>query len=262
MTVPRSLARSSVVLAASALLLAAPARAQPAQARAATQLHDAIQLFNNLEDERAATLLRELLRHAPKAQLAGRAHLYLGLVALNVLDVEGARAEFKRAMAIDPTIELPLDASPKARVVFSQAQGDTGQGSAGPSSVVLVVPGAKSGPSGAAPPDLLGVGWTPPPPPIPAYVVGGVSVAALATGLTFGLLSNGTLASARSAPLASQAEQLGAQVGTQRLIADIGFGAALVAGVTAVILYLNEKGPPPPPPAAGPNAPFAWGGGT
>ncbi len=85
-------------------------------------LQRAIALFQSFEDEKAARLLREVLARSPSGALAAKAHTYLGLIALNAIDPDLARLEFRLAIQANPAAELPLDASPKAHLAFDQAR--------------------------------------------------------------------------------------------------------------------------------------------
>jgi len=90
----------------------------------APSLNKAISLFNNLNDAGAARELRALLKRGPSDTEAARAHIYLGLIALNAIHAKEARDEFKQALTIDPMLELPRRASPKARLAFAEARHD------------------------------------------------------------------------------------------------------------------------------------------
>jgi hypothetical protein len=101
------------------LSLTAP-NAAPVDSR--QTLAQAIKLFQNFEDARAEAVFRELLGHTPPRAVAGKAHLYLGLIAINRVDADAAIAEFRRALLSDPTIDLVPGSSPKARLAFDEAR--------------------------------------------------------------------------------------------------------------------------------------------
>jgi hypothetical protein len=256
------------LLAVLVLAAAPPALARPSPQEAS--LKKAIHLVARLEDERAKALLQKILRRSPRATVAAQCHLYLGIIALNALDTDSARAEFKKAIATDATVELPISASPKARLVFGEAQGELAQSSQLPAAPapaqppsVLVVPPAPTEPpppAAAAPPASPQISAQVEPAPanhLPAYVVGGVALAALAGGIVSGVEANATLSSAKANPVAAEAEAQGAQVGTYGLIADVCYGAALVAGVTAVVLFFTEKPHAPDDASVAPSAGLA-----
>jgi hypothetical protein len=181
-----------------------------------------------------------------------RCHLYLGIIALNTLNAVEARAEFQKAISIDPTAELPVSASPKARLVYGEAQKELAQssqlptptGEPAPSSVLVVPTEPKEPAPDAALPTAAEVSAPLEPKPashLPAYVVGGVGVAALAGGIIFGVEANSTASQAQSSTSAIGLEAKGVQVGTYGLIADVCYGVSLAAGVTAVVLFFTEK---------------------
>ncbi len=109
------------VVLAGALLVSARGAAGGAPPEVA--LSRAVRLYGDLQGEEAAALLRRLLRRQAPPGVCARAHLYLGLIALNFqADSDGAKAEFGKAMAADPLVELPVGVGPKARIVFEQAR--------------------------------------------------------------------------------------------------------------------------------------------
>lgn len=85
-------------------------------------LDQAISLFDNFDDEHAAALLRQILSQHPSGIVTAKAHVYLGLVALNAIDPDLARLEFRLALVANPETELPPGASPKARLAFEEAK--------------------------------------------------------------------------------------------------------------------------------------------
>ncbi len=102
------------------LLRLAPSQAAPPNPN--KQLAQAIALFESFHDAEAATLFREVLRHSPPRLVAGKAHLYLGLNAINRLDTDRAIEEFKAALMIEPTLDFIRGASPKGRLAFEEAR--------------------------------------------------------------------------------------------------------------------------------------------
>ena len=79
-----------------------------------------------------------------------------------------------------------------------------------------------------------------PSPKLPGLLVTGVSAAAFAVGVTFGLLATGSRTSFDQAQTQQAKSGFERTVRTQALIADICFGAGAVAAVTAVILLLKS----------------------
>ncbi len=82
----------------------------------------AVALVQNFDDAKAEPILRELLRHSPSRPVAGRAHLYLGIIAMNAVDTERAMEEFKKALLIEPALDFVRGGSPKARLAFEEAR--------------------------------------------------------------------------------------------------------------------------------------------
>ena len=89
----------------------------------ASSLKKAISLYNNLDDAAASKELHGLLaKRGVSDSLAARAHLYLGLIELNAIHTKEARDEFEKALTLDPVLDLPRRASPKARLAFAEAR--------------------------------------------------------------------------------------------------------------------------------------------
>jgi len=265
--------RSGLSAVVTVLLVAAPrpALAMDNSAQTAT-LKKAIRLVAKLDDDKAKEILLGLLRHSPRAPIAAQCNLYLGIIALNALVTEGARYEFKKSISIDATVELPINASPKARMVFSESQGDLAQNPAQQPTVAAAPEApayAPAPPPRAAPPPAQPMQLAAPFEPrpanhVPAYVVGGIGVAALVGGIIFGVEANSTLGQAKANPIAAQAEAQGAQVGTDGLIADVFYGVSFVGAAIAVALFFTEKPPTDAPPdsSAAPGVPNAFPTGS
>ncbi|HUB06165.1 MAG TPA: hypothetical protein VMB50_04150 [Myxococcales bacterium] len=92
------------------------------QAAAKPSLGRAVAYFNDFDDAHCQAELTALLRHPQPRLVAAKAHLYLALIAMNRADPDGALAEFKKALLIDPAIDVGLEASPKARLAFQEAR--------------------------------------------------------------------------------------------------------------------------------------------
>ncbi|MDP1915808.1 MAG: hypothetical protein Q8L14_06170 [Myxococcales bacterium] len=75
-----------------------------------------------------------------------------------------------------------------------------------------------------------------------AFVVGGVGVAALGLGLTFGLLSNGSKQAFRGATTVDDKRAQQSATLTQSIVADISLLVGVACAVTAIILF--PKGEP------------------
>lgn len=102
----------------------------------AQELQRAVALFENLDDEKAAALFRDIVARNPPGAVASKAHLYLGLIALNAIEPDLARAEFRLAIEANPAAELPPSAPPKAHFAFDQAREELARKAAQGASVV------------------------------------------------------------------------------------------------------------------------------
>jgi Tfp pilus assembly protein PilF len=110
----------TVATLAAALLLGSSSGVSPASARA--QLDAGVKALNNFDNAQARRIFTRLLAESPPSSIAAKVHVYLGIIEFDGLDTDRAREEFQRAVEIDPAVELPLTASPKARMAFSEAR--------------------------------------------------------------------------------------------------------------------------------------------
>jgi hypothetical protein len=94
-------------------------------------------------------------------------------------------------------------------------------------------------------------GATPPPPEpvskpshVPAYIVGGIGVAALGVGTAFAIIGTGDYNDLKDGcgKTKTCTDSDIQPVKTKILIADIAFGVGIVAIGTAVVLYITESG--------------------
>jgi hypothetical protein len=105
------------------------------------------------------------------------------------------------------------------------------------------------------PPEPVAVAPPPPPPPlpppaaprskVPAFVTGGLAIAAAGVGTAFGVLALKDKSDFDKNPTAHTADN----GDTHALIADMAFGVALTFGVTSAVLFLTKDEQPTPPPA-------------
>jgi tetratricopeptide (TPR) repeat protein len=223
-------------------------------------LAHAVELFNNLQSDQAGAEFHKLLHRHPKTSDAARAHLYLGILAFNALDIDAARDEFRQALLLNPAIELPFNSSPKVMVTLTQVRNSLGQEGAS-------APSAPSGeaaaqPDATGPPSILLVPAplvvpeavqtaTAPSRPVPAsfWVTLGIGGAAAIAGVVLGVVSQGPAASAAAAPDVASGTKLLNQATTERIAADSCYGAAIVASVVAVVLLFTRGSAETPPPA-------------
>lgn len=132
---------------------------------------DAIALYRKVELEES--LVRFEGAEADARDDAERAHLraWIGLVRGQLGDLEGARAAFVSALALDASIEIPAPAPPAVTQVLAEARR---------AALPSVAPAAPAAPSAApaAPPSTL---------PMVATVTGGALVVAGAAIFVIGL---------------------------------------------------------------------------
>ncbi len=103
-------------------LAGGPAGGAPARSTPQAALQAAVRLFEGFKDDQAAAALRTLLARSPPASVAAKAHVYLGLIALNAGDADSAKSEFAAALRADVLVDLPPGQSPKARLAFGQVR--------------------------------------------------------------------------------------------------------------------------------------------
>ena len=90
----------------------------------AADLAEGLQKYRQLDYDDAVKILHRVVGRQPPKAVAAKAHVYLGVIALNLSSVDQAKEEFRLALVADATAELPYEASPKARTVFAEAQRD------------------------------------------------------------------------------------------------------------------------------------------
>ncbi|MHB8417243.1 MAG: hypothetical protein ACYDCL_04145 [Myxococcales bacterium] len=202
-----------------ALLLGSLLLADPSGAGA--ELQAGIGRFHSFDDDGAAALLKQSLADRPTAEQAAQAHLYLGLIAFNVLRGPEARAEFELALQASPYAELPEDASPKAKLLLVQVRQ---QLAAAPAPAVAPAPAIHASEGRPS-------RWA-------AWTLAAAAAAALGTGAGFGWAQGQAQAGLKAATDAGQATATAQAVGRDGLVADVLFGAGAAAGVAALVLFL------------------------
>ncbi|MHB8420991.1 MAG: hypothetical protein ACYDCL_23210 [Myxococcales bacterium] len=216
------------LLLAAVLLAPLPARAGK------PQLAHALSLYDNFDLAGAERELDALLAASPPPHTAAIAHIYLGLIDMELrYDSATATVEFRKAVAKEPTVDVPYGASPKERMIFLRAQAAEFE------SVPKLSHPARSRP--AAEPKAVA------PPPARSrtgsWVAFGVGAGALAAGAVFGVLdeqvrSEGQNAATRGVS-ASTLKGLPAQASTDAIVADVCYGAAAAAGIVGVALLFT-----------------------
>jgi tetratricopeptide (TPR) repeat protein len=233
---PRSSIRRALAWALSAAILSAgaSARGDPADLTPPDsdfELARAIALFENFDDEGATAVLKPILAQQPPNRVAAKVHLYLGLIALNALRTDEARAELKQALVIDPTLELPPVASPKTKTVFGQVRQQV-------EAEAEAVPNKHSGPAPST-----AVSTDKPPPEVEpghshwgSWTLGGIAVVAGAAAIYGGVevvAYNSLIAAATTSPRSYTSSQ----IASARSIAEVASpGWIVAAGVGAACL--------------------------
>ncbi|HUB06063.1 MAG TPA: hypothetical protein VMB50_03635 [Myxococcales bacterium] len=108
------------LLLSAVLLRVLPGQVPDATAQQEAKLAAAVRAVNNLNDERARVLLDDLLASVPPDRIAAQAYMYLGVMDFNALDQVHAHEELRRALELDPTIEVPPTTSPKIALAFEE----------------------------------------------------------------------------------------------------------------------------------------------
>lgn len=201
---------------------------------AAPSLDHALARYHDLDEAEAERELRALLETHPDPHTAAFAHVYLGIISME-LEFDSARAEkeFRQAVALEPTVDIPLTAAPKERMIFLRAQreeieSETGAPNAAAPVQAVTAPGSAPRPSRTA-----------------AWWLGGSGAAAAVAGTVLGILAKGNqgTASEGSDGYTLHSGTTLSQYNTgqyEGLSADIlwSVGGALVA--TAVIVALTS----------------------
>ena len=207
------------------------ASAPRAAARDNPHLVRGVKLLDQAEDEKALRAFKRALKRRGSSK-AGRAriHLYLGVTRMNLGQEELARKHFRVAFRLDPRADLPPDMSPKMHQLAEEVRQEQPPGPAPtvtPPTVAPVTPVVvRRQESGSAL-----TYW-------PAWTVLALGLAAGGTGLAMGLLSrkNAEEASDLGQPT-STAESKHDTAKTQALTANIMFGVAGAAAITAGVLF-------------------------
>lgn len=87
------------------LLASAPGTESPAYL-------EGVRLYNSVELEAAAGHFDAALKAATSEADKAHVHAWIGLIHAQLGDADGARASFRAAVALDPTVRLPAAASP------------------------------------------------------------------------------------------------------------------------------------------------------
>lgn len=241
------------------LLWAGSARADE---MATLALSQAKAFYQALDYERCLKRLKRAgtlkLSEPERAEVA----LYQGLCGASLGQSKAARKSFQRALELDPELQLPLGTSPRIVELYEEVGGKRRTRaedapavaaapapapdvpSAPPAEPPAVTPGLKPSapPAVAERPDFL-------PQARPAksgvvrampYVLGGASLAVLATGVVFGVQARSSEAEARGAHFDSDMAAFNRQAASRARTANILFvGSGVVAAATVVSALLQ-----------------------
>jgi hypothetical protein len=210
---------------------------------AAPSLRHALLLYHDLDEAGAERELRALLATDPPPHTGAVAHIYLGMISMELeFDSQGAEAEFRRAVALEPTVDLPLSAAPKERMIFVRAQraeidseiapradARTSRTAPLPPSELSSVPSAAIRPEAATSHHLAQATWW----------LGGSGAAAIAAGTVLGFVArgNGNTDTGVNHSVAGQSYVTGQYEG---LTADIAWSVGGALLVSAVIVAFTS----------------------
>jgi hypothetical protein len=158
--------------------------------------------------------------------------LFQGAVLANIPDTDAASAAWERALAIDANAELPVRVTPKIQADFSRLK------SVAQHPVVeKPAPPPPPPPSVAAPPPVVATPEHHGPGPSP-FIALGAGVVAGGIGVALGVLSTQHLDNARAATFANEKLAHYQQAQAFATGANVAYGAAGVAAVLALVLFL------------------------
>lgn len=174
-----------------------------------------------------------------------RAYMLIGVGRYSLADQPGARAAFREAFALSPSLTLPPLTSPKIGALFEQLRPPASrQPPPEPIKQPAPLTPAPTQPTVASPTPLSSE--TSPATSIanrpfaqralPWLLVAGVGVLAAATGAGFGVAANQTAASAQRTRFASDVDLLNRRAQTWATTANVLFAVAGGAGVTGLLL--------------------------
>ena len=162
--------------------------------------------------------------------------LYIGVAQSNVTDYDAAEASFKRALTLDPSVELPKHTSPKITALLERVRAELRPAKA------VAPPPPRVAPTPASTPatdpveqpretQRSAVNW-------PAWITLGGAVAAGATGLALGLASRSAWSSAEDKKVPyEEAVQHADDASSRAIGADIMFGLAGAAAIASGVLF-------------------------
>jgi hypothetical protein len=246
-------------------------RPQPPKADFQSTFAAAVRFYEDFDYEKALGQLTKAQALAKGPEQEVPVALYLGIVHAELGDRKQSLAAFRTGLYLEPNARLPVKVSPKLERDFEEVRQSVLQDLGLPTAPVQSPPVAErpvqpaptdtpvatDTPAPADQPALL----PPQPTPPPAYVQtdkpsGRTSVlplALLATGAVaggaatfFGLQATTNIASAQDSTLYGERVEKLNTAGSQALVANILFGTASAAAVSALAVYLFSGSPSAP----------------
>jgi hypothetical protein len=210
--------------------------AAPAAGTAAQHFARGVAFFRAFDDAHAQTEFDAVLSADPPGEMSARARVYLGLIAFNAIRPDPAQQQFEAALLENPAVELPADASPKARMSFDEARQRVARRMAarqvqpGEAPEALVVPGWQGKPAPAEAVDA--------PPPSHSHALsitlGAIGLVAVGVGVYGAVEVSQYNSLVNQAPLGNvQSNQLTSLSAGFWAVAWIPFAVLGVAGITA-----------------------------
>ncbi len=178
--------------------------------------------YEALEFERCLALLATA---APEE--AARAALYRGLCQYNLAQAAEAKASFREALRLSPTLSLPADVSPRISALFQSVREELAR--AAPPQQLVPKPPPEPQPVAGA---LVGLEQPAPRSYAGPALVGGAAVAAAVVATTFGILAKGNEARANGAGFTSDADGFARAGAQQAAAANVSW---VVAGVALAV---------------------------
>lgn len=227
----------------SSLALAAAQKANPYLAQARV-------FYQGGEFKKCLDRVKQAEKWDSSTQELAEVSLYAGLCRFNSKQQKQAEVDFLRALQTDPSLELPAATSPKIVEAWNRVRAKVPR-PAPPVAPPLTTPEPERDstppvvvtPTPTADPAVVTLEPAPPAkgPPVAAFVMGGVAVAAVAVGVSFGLLANSNNSAAVMAPFQSDAVALRGTAQTWALVANLSYVTAGAAALTGLLLFFLQR---------------------
>jgi tetratricopeptide (TPR) repeat protein len=211
--------------------------AQTQEDEVALYVTAAARLYENLEYERALEQLERAKKRSRGIRTDVEIALYQGLIRADMGQREESVAAFKAALLLRPDVRLPVRTSPKTEAGFEAVRAQVKKELAAVAAKKALEPNENWGAEG---PDLKGTLAAPSPPRSAAVPIVLLAVAAAAGGVGayFGVQASEQVSAARLAENQLERQRLLQRAATPALTANILFGGAGAAGLSALLTYL------------------------